>query len=250
MLGTLLSALLTLPVLASGNYQPPAGSGQSSGGRVTTTGVRGCIMEDSDADLEDADLALLPLAPSQHVGQTAFTHPTFTWFVPNVGGLAVSEPTITFALYQVDSAGDPIKVFETALPNASGVMTFALPPNEPGLIPGDRYIWSVSLGCDEDDPSNFMLARAELMVTPQVIGSTLATSRLEDALDLAQSGLWYDAIAFASLDPANQASQAIQVSLIEDLADLEALSEASSSDPWPFSAQLRLIAQQLSELPN
>lgn len=228
----------TLP-LATRAYNPPSERQQSSSRDSSSTGVRGCGSGSSV-------LSLLALAPREHIGKTASTHPIFTWFVPE------QDPfEIEFELYQVDSSGNRSKVFEALVESIPGIMTFSLPNREPGLVPGDRYTWQVKINCDEDDLSAFTAARADLQVIEPGNGGLLDLTALSaseaitraEILPYAENGLWYDAIALASIHSDKPAVKDLQVDLMLDLADLEAAAEESLSSRLPFDQQLRAIAQ-------
>lgn len=234
------SVLSTITVAGSAvaGYTPSSDSKQPDGGG-TTTGVRSC-------GTGNAEESLLALAPRQHVGETALTHPTFVWYVPEA-----DEFPIVLELYEIDPSGSEtrfISLVEQRLDSTPGIMTFTLPQSEVGLTPGNRYLWEVTLECDEDDRSARTIAGAELVVTSQVAGKSLNPSisnPVEEINRYAETGLWYDAFGLASLNPEDSSFRAIQASLLEDLADLEEPTEGPSpnSSCLPFSEQLRLIAE-------
>ena len=124
-----------------------------------------------------------------------------------------------------------------------------------GLTPGGRYVWQVIMICDEDEPSSRSITRAELRVASQLVGTSLnpaVPDSLEVANRYAESGFWYDALGLVSLNVEDASLQMMKASLLEDLAAIEAASEALSStqggiSPFrsrlAFSEQLRLIAE-------
>lgn len=225
-LGSLIAgSLLTGQVVVVGAalaYKTPPNPVQSTTD-ATTTGSRNC------GTSSDENLMLLALAPRQHVGETAFTHPTFVWYVPDT-----REFPVEFELYEIiDALGNRNKLIEAEFSSTQGFMTFSMPQNLPGLTPGKNYAWQVSVKCDENDVASFTTASAELVLASRVIGQSLdpmAADRLEQINHYAERGLWYDAIGLASLNPTDSSLDEMQTSIIESLADLEDLD---------FSEQLR-----------
>lgn len=248
-------------------YTPPPDSTQPEGG-TNTTGSRSC-------GTGDHGLTLLSLAPREHVGMTAMSHPTFVWYVPDT-----HELPMTFRLYKMDGTAAvrrQTKSFEASWTSAPGVMTFDLPENHAGLRPGQHYLWQVILQCDADDPSALTIAEAELMVASEIEQTSLAAivssatlpesliaptafnpaaiaegnsrgstaSMVLDAIDnYAEAGLWYDAVGLAFFDPADASLQPAQLALIEDLATLEAAAE-----PTGFTQQLQDLVEYLYSNP-
>ena len=274
MIGSILSAIVMVDHAIG--YEPPPNSDQPSGssiptaaryappsnaqqpnGASTTTGVRSC-------GVGDPELTLLALAPRyDHVGETALTHPTFVWFVPEAGGFLVE-----FELYEInppDNDDGPRKLIEASLDSMPGIMIFTLPQSESGVLPrGDyqwladsryelgllpegRYEWQVTLKCDEDDVSARTVTQAELIVASQVEGSSLEPSSPDPLAEInryAALGLWYDAFSLASIPSEDSSVQAMKASLLRQLADIEVLSEPPPEpNRLPFSAQLRSIAE-------
>lgn len=231
-------------------YNPPPGASRPQTG-PGTTGVRLCGEGDSN-------LTLLALAPRDHVGKTALSHPTFVWYVPDT-----DEFFVEFRLYELKKSGSAPdefeEVIEVPMVSTPGTMTFTLPPEHPGLKPGGDYVWQVKMICDENDTSAHTLAQADLSVISQVEGTTLNSGIADpgEAVDrYAQAGLWYDAIGLTALLPENEGLQGRQANLLRALAEVEASAAGgdASAEEEPmtvsgfptFSEQLKLIADNAS----
>lgn len=227
-------------------YIPPKDSEQPSGS-ASTTGIRSC-------GIGDSELTLLALAPREHIGKTALSHPTFVWYVPES-----KEFDTTFKLYRTEDEVESgnvqrtfTKVLETSLTSNSGFMTFTLPLEEEGLTPGGHYLWQVSMQCDADDRAALVVAEADLLVDSELEGVSL-NSQMEvplEAIDrYAGWGLWYDALGLASLDTEDDSLQMARASLLEQLSAIELFPDPSSEELYresaaEFSHQLRLVANR------
>lgn len=176
-------------VLASSNivfagYKPPRGQ-RSPTTRTTTTGSRGGCETNGEASLK-------VLAPQKHVGQTASTHPTFAWFVPG------SKPLpMEFRLYQYNAQGEPQLQRQFQMQSKYGIMTLALPKNQPGLEVGKRYLWQVAILCDSHQPANNLVAMAEIDVIKMPAQVRFVRNAHANINMLAEAGLWYDALGEA-----------------------------------------------------
>lgn len=240
------------------DYAPPAGAGQPSGPTIPT----GSYAYNPPADAEQPehtgstgsrscgtgspDLTLLALAPQDHVGKTALSHPTFVWYVPDA-----DEFFVKFRLYELKKSGprpEFEEVIEVPLVSTPGTMAFTLPPEQPGLTPGSDYVWQVTITCDEDDTSAQTVAEAELSVAAELEGTTLNPEVADSVAEVdryGRAGLWYDAIGLTALLPENEVLQGRQADLLRALAEIEAPDEGEPADAsgFPsFSEQLKLIA--------
>ena len=161
------------------------------------------------------DLLIKTLAPQKYMGQTASTHPTLAWQVTD------SQPhPVEFRLYKYDANGQLQRLIQEVIPqSSSGIMTWTLPENEPGLSVGEYY-WQVALICDPNRPSEDVIDATDLEVVPPPTGlaAQLATSGdlLEQVNLLAAAGLWYDALGKAALS-ADPRAREIERSLLEQL---------------------------------
>ncbi|NJL41355.1 MAG: DUF928 domain-containing protein [Leptolyngbyaceae cyanobacterium SM1_4_3] len=199
---TLLISILFTPVVVSlhhsafaqtRNYIPPEGGSPPSAPGIG--GVR------SGSCTGATNTAFTALAPSGHVGQTALTHPTFAWYVPDSQSL-----TIDFRLYVYGADGrlQPQPVYRTELNSAPGIMLFTLPETEPELLVGQRYYWRAGLVCDPNHGSETLIVDAEM----QVVEGTVS-----------QSERWYDLLRETQVTSTSEA-QSLSALLLE-LAALE-----------------------------
>lgn len=219
-----ITLLLLLASPAWAGYTPPSQPSAPRGGNTTTTGRRGgCQGNESDA--------LTVLAPASHVGQTASTHPTFAWFVPDTASIPIE--------FHLFSDSGKI-IYKTQLQSSPGMMSLALPETEPALQVGQGYRWQVTLLCNPNRPSSAIVSRAEIKVVP--LPASLGTS-LKSVTDptaqadlLAEAGLWYDAFATVAAQR-NASLQTARQALLTSLAEVEATHGQNSR-----SAQLRQIA--------
>lgn len=203
-------SLAVTPAVAE--YEPPADQ-RSPSGYTSTTGSRGGCEAS-----EGTPLTLL--APQRHIGQTASTHPTFAWFIPDSRPFAME-----FTLYEYGSDSRPKLAHKLELKSSPGIMKLSLPQNKPGLVRGQRYLWQVAILCDPNYPSSDLVAKAEIEVVemPPSLNRTLFTKMADHEMaDLyAKAGLWYDALSEA-LGPAEDSRlRKVASTLLEDIAKLE-----------------------------
>lgn len=222
--------LLTAPN-ALADYVPPSepSSPQES---TSSTGRRGGC--DGEAETE-----LTALAPQSYVGQTISTHPTFAWFVPD------SQPfQVEFRLFEY-SSGHRQPIQDVDLQSSPGIMTWSMPPEQPGLTVGQRYFWQVVVHCNPNRPSSALVAGAELEVVEILADLEMELGTASDGLTRArlygEAGLWYDAFNEVLAAGQSAAARDARLSLLDDLANLEATTELSIQEQ-----QARLI--QIMEL--
>lgn len=200
-----LSLSLMVAPLAWAGYKPPKtpSAPKQPGSNITRSGS--CS--------PNATGELTALAPFSHVGQTTTTHPTFAWFVPD----QASYP-LEFRLFLNQQ-----RLYRTEMQSQSGIMQFTLPPTENGLTVGQNYTWQVVLVCNPNSPSANIVAMAEIGVVKasSELQRKLATlQNSQQRADLyAKQGLWFDALASALKEPANQP---IVLTLLDSLANVEA----------------------------
>jgi hypothetical protein len=156
---------------------------------------------------------LTVLAPFSHVGQTTSTHPTFAWFVPD----QASYP-LEFRLFLNQQ-----RLYRTEMQSQPEIMQFTLPQTQNGLAVGQNYTWQVVLVCNPNSPSANIVAMAEIGVVKASVElqrqlATLQNSQQRANL-YAKQGLWFDALAEALKEPANQP---IVLNLLDSLANVEA----------------------------
>lgn len=196
--GVISASLWAIPLAMAGlaSYQPPNG-GSSPSGQAGSMGTRsGCIGNEA--------VPLTALAPQQHVGQTISAHPTFFWYVPEM-----SAATVEFILYQLGEADEPVVIKQETLERATGLMSYTLPSAEPALVEGQPYMWQVLVLCEPGRASSALSVGAFVERVP-----TLPTT---NAQQLAEAGIWYDALAIAL---ANDASS-YWLELLDSLAQVE-----------------------------
>jgi hypothetical protein len=197
-------------------------------GTVTRTG--GCR--------KDKQATLTALAPQKHTGQTASSHPTFAWFVPDTQ----SYP-LEFRLYRYEANGDRTIIRKVRLQSQRGIMSLALPLDTPPLATGERYNWQVILLCNPNRPSSALVAGADLDVVtmPNNLATTLANNNPQQKVKAyASAGLWYDALGTALTAITNKVSQRLELELLEDLANLEDPNEARTIE---YSTRIRPIIE-------
>ena len=205
-----LSLLLHMPAIAFAGYTPPSRPSAPKRGTTTPTGVRGgCGGE--------AKIPLTAIAPVKHVGQTTSTHPTVAWFVPD----QKSYP-IELTLFEAGETGRGTAIFATKLQSTSGMMTFSLPKDQPGLAVGKQYVWQVAMLCNPNRPSQDRWVEMLVEVVPISPDLKARLAATNDPLQRSQlygeSGFWYDALAEINQAPK---AAAFRVTLLKTLSQLE-----------------------------
>jgi hypothetical protein len=232
--GTLGLFLLAAPH-ASADYIPPSepSSPQESTG---STGRRGgCSGE--------AETELTALAPQSYVGQTISTYPTFAWFIPDAQPFQVE-----FHLYEY-SSGNRQLIQKIDLQSSPGIMTWSLPPEQPGLSIGQRYIWQVVVHCNPNRPSSALVAEAEIEVVE-------TSSDLEIELDAApdgfararlygEAGLWYDAFSEVLAAGQSTAARDAKLGLLNNLVNSEVVIETSIQEQQERLTEIIELEQPL-----
>ena len=204
----LLSVALWIAPVALAKYRPPK---IPSAPKDTMSGASrgGCE--------SNASVGLSPLVPFSHVGQTSTQHPTFTWFVPD----RTPHP-LQFRLFT--RTGQPL--YRTEIQSQSGIMSVALPLDQPELTTGQSYRWQVVLVCDPNVPSRNVVVAAEIeVVKPAASLQTqlAAAPTPQQQSDLyAEAGLWYDALAAALKASGTAQNQSVVLDLLDSLASSEA----------------------------
>ncbi|NMF83368.1 DUF928 domain-containing protein [Nodosilinea sp. P-1105] len=209
-------------------YQPPPNTRAPR--RTTGGGTRGGCAGDAPIDLTI-------LAPQGHVGQTAMSHPTLVWYVPDDTPYDTELQLYRYAEAQGDEL-EPIAVFDLG-PSQSGYQTFTLPDDQPGLTVGETYRWKVIVHCFPGQPSRSALDEADLVVVADGVDQPAAdpVSQAEQAI---AAGLWYDAIALLSQAPVSPEAATYRQALLANLAALEA--ENPNDDLSLFSERLLYLA--------
>ncbi|NET56163.1 MAG: DUF928 domain-containing protein [Symploca sp. SIO2E6] len=149
--------------------------------RSRGAGSRGC----TDEFLQE-ELVTLLIHSNRAVGQTISGHPSFFWYLSQ----PVKVP-MKFALVEPGVA-EPVFTKEIEPPPEgipAGIVQLEIPQEQPELVPGKLYKWSVTLACDADkDSANpFYYSWIERIPTPAKLDQQPAS--------LAQAGLWPDTLA-------------------------------------------------------
>jgi hypothetical protein len=212
-------------------YQPPADL--SSPRRTAGGGTRG------GCDGLSAH-SLTALAPQAHIGQTASTRPTLTWFVTDK-----TPYPIKVQLYRYRSS-DPtddrlelVQIFDMG-DSQPGWMTLTLPETLAPLEVGETYRWKVILECSPSQPSRNRIDEADLQVVPPPATLEVAGDALLQAEQYLSAGLWYDGLAVLAQAPVSPAVATYRRELIASLAELEA--ENPNDQFSLFSDRLSYIA--------
>lgn len=203
------------PKTKGGNDAP---SGQSTGVAATRSGS----CNPADNNLKTNAPTFATLAPYEHVGQSANTNPTLTWYIRD----RESYP-VEFGLYEFDPTkynGTGKQIYQTSLSSSMGIMTHSL-PTEVSLVPGKTYVWEVAVICNPNSPSQSLVAnnRIEIVEIASATASQLdlAENSATKADIYAQSALWYDALAEVTASPKDPTAQDATIKLISQLAAME-----------------------------
>ncbi|MDX2232675.1 MAG: DUF928 domain-containing protein [Leptolyngbyaceae cyanobacterium bins.349] len=176
--------------------------------RTGGTGARGCT--------NLPGITLMPLVPSNHIGQTLAQRPTFLAYAAGVTAVEFTlvEPNVQKPLW-----------VQTVKPDAQGMVRVELPTTAPELDAGKMYRWSVAVICNPNRRSQDVFAQSWIQrVEPSSeLNQRLkaAGSAQEKARIYAETGFWYDAIALLAKEnqtnPANSAVRADLSALLEQV---------------------------------
>lgn len=221
---TLALSLFPLALPSFADYVPPPGRRPPSTATSTTGRRNGGLMADSG-------LQPTLLAPQQHVGQSQLPYPTFEWFVPGSTRLQGE-----FQLYEIIGTGEISETddlqgeFRRVLAephrfvSQQGFMSFTLPENVDALKPNTQYIWQVLLRYGPR-ASDVFIMRSQIEIVEDstsqqtvALGTPIGTTQVQQ---LAEAGLWYDALALTAQLPPSEATVQ-RNSLLLALAELEA----------------------------
>jgi len=82
-----------------------------------------------------------------------------------------------------------------------GIFKLEIPQDAPELVEGNTYVWTVTIICNKNRPSENIFARGWIARSPKTFDLQQlvenATFARERAGAYAQSGIWYDAVAAA-----------------------------------------------------
>ncbi|NJL48705.1 MAG: DUF928 domain-containing protein [Leptolyngbyaceae cyanobacterium SM2_5_2] len=228
------------------NYVPPARS--TAPRRATSLGTRGGLCESSSTAnqepiLPSARFSVMTVAPQTHIGQTASTRPTLTWYIAEDNPYPVELQLYRYTSSDpTDSQLERVEFFDVGL-SQPGWMTFTLPTSLPPLNVGETYRWKVIVKCSESQPSRNKIDEADLQVVPSPPGMGTTGEPVQQAEQYGAAGLWYDAIAALSHTPVSPAAAACRNELVGDLAELAAQEAKDPNDVFSLlSDRLRYIA--------
>lgn len=193
--------IASIPSVAQQSVTPPAQSEQAAsepkykppprgapGGRVGGAS-RGTVK--STAPLPTVEL----LAPDGHAGLTTNPTPILYYFV--------SQPVTWPTQFTISAPARPNPLVEVNIPQPrqAGVYAIRTADYHVRLEPGVLYTWSVSVILNPEARSRDIVASASLLRTapdPAIESALRETSASQRAVLLAQTGLWYDAVAAAA----------------------------------------------------
>ena len=203
-------------------FRPPSNP-RRRGGYRTTTGTR------QGSCVGDTDTAFTILGPSETIGLTTSTRPSFAWYLPTS---ATAYP-VQFRLLAPNEKGIPAPIYTADLDYTGGFNTYQLPAEAAALSSGIDYRWQIVVVCDSGYLSRSLnQERSFEVVSPaadlqQALAT--ATTATEKALAYGENGVWYDAIA--QVAQSNEASlRAMRQELLADLAEIEADNELLRTD--------------------
>lgn len=131
---------------------------------------------------------LLALAPP-HVARTIAPAPSLFW---HVDGVVATSQTLRFTLLDPRET-QPVVEAKLPRPPAPGTQRVRLADYDVALVPGVEYEWSVALLADPGSEKTAHLARGFVLRIDPPIRSRSAGP----VHQLAERGLWYDALAAA-----------------------------------------------------
>jgi hypothetical protein len=124
-----------------------------------------------------------------HPGRTASAQPTLYWYVDNAPPASVK---VRFTLIDEES-DDPVVSADLPTPTQAGIYAIRLADHGVSLAPDKEYEWSVALAVDPADPAKDVVASGWIVrVRP---GAPVASGTSGAVYQLAEQGLWYDALA-------------------------------------------------------
>jgi Domain of Unknown Function (DUF928) len=210
---------------AIAEYKKPPGTRNDAPKAENTiiTGTRG-----KGSCSEQATTKLTALAPYSHPGQSANSHPTLAWHIPD------TEPyPVLFKLYEYDATqrnGKGKTIAKETLSATPGIMSYTLPPDSPGLKVGKKYIWQIVLVCNPNSPSQSLVVDTEINIVNQSAEIEAQLNNISNSITkaeiYAEAGLWYDALAQVVVTPDAPQAKAFTTELIEQLTAIETQNHA------------------------
>jgi hypothetical protein len=184
--------------------------------RSQGSGSRGC-----DNESLASNLVTLLIPAKDYAGQTLSGRPTFFWHLSK----AVSVP-MQFTLVEGNVAGKTVLEKQIDAPKP-GIIQVELPKDQPELVPGRIYRWTVSLVCNSNRRSEDLFFQSWIQRVPtapelerKLTNESSQTPRSRATI-YAQEGLWYDALTTLSTalnaNPQDSAVQADFLSLLNQV---------------------------------
>lgn len=161
-------------------------------------------------------LPMISLLAPDHVGFTLQEQPILYWFTPTNHNLAYEFTLIA------DNADAPLIEAKLPSPARGGVQQIRLADYKAKLVQGERYLWSVSLVMDPDEPSANVVAKGAIeRVNRDKLERPLPNdlSQADAPRRYAEAGVWYDALMAMSelmqTNPADRDLPQLQTALLE-----------------------------------
>lgn len=213
--GIALILVLLVPTLSLANNSNPDDIPPDTKGR--SVGSRGC--DTGNAKSSDSISTLVLLAPTQHLGRTTTTHPTFAWFVRDPGSWQME-----FRLYRYDVARKESQLVKEIkdenFKSVPGIMVLSM--SNPVLSIGQTYLWQVELICDLNHPSGNPFAETEMKVVQMPPQLKTEISRSSDKFNQAtlysKADLWYDTLELVLTSEEDPRMRKLKFSLLEEVA--------------------------------
>jgi len=124
-----------------------------------------------------------------HPGRTTMAQPTLYWYVDNA---PAAGSKVRFTLLDEDG-DDPIVSADLATPTRAGIHAIRLADHGVSLELVKEYEWSVALAVDPEDSAKDIVAAGWIVRSRP--GEPVATGSSGAVYQLAEQGLWYDALA-------------------------------------------------------
>ena len=205
-------------VVHTATYQPPR-KGAPAPGLKRGGGTRGM----------NKSVPVISLLAPEHVGLTLQEQPVLYWFTPTKQDRAFS---FEFTLIG-DNAETPLVETKLSPAAQAGLQEIKLSDYKVKLLPGERYLWSVSLIMDAEERSANVVAKGAIeRVEREKLEYPLAAnfSEAEAATRYAEAGVWYDAIMAITdrirANPANKGLREQRAAFLDQVG----LSEVAKND--------------------
>lgn len=162
-------------------------------------------------------------------GTVASSHPTFFWHFATVPPVPIR--------FRLENMEDGEMVTEKIFPRpTAGIMAMAVPSSLPGLVPGRKYQWSVTLLCNPNSPNANPIALAQverIQPQPVLVKQLQSAVKASDRAQIyAQHQLWYEALETLWVDqkqhPENITLQQAVLSLLKQMGQTEVAEQEQS----------------------